>query len=158
MSANIYDLNKIQEAFARYLTEKSLRKSTVRDTILKHICDIRGHFDVEMLLVRLEEHNFHVSRASIYNMIELLMDAGMVVRHQFTPQLVQYELKCAAATHMHVVCTYCGAVKECKNDKLASGITSFKIAKFTHEYHTLYIYGMCSKCKFRMNLQRKCET
>jgi len=155
MSTHLYDVNKIQEAFTRYLTEKSLRKSTVRYTILEHICNIRGHFDVEMLRLRLEEHNFHVSRASIYNMIELLMDAGMVVRHQFTPQLVQYELKSAAATHMHVICSCCGAVKEFKNDKITQDIANLKIAKFTHEFHTLYICGLCSKCKFRLNLQKK---
>ena len=155
MSTNLYDANKICEAFTQYLTKKSLRKSTVRYMILEHICHIRGHFDVEMLLQRLEEHNFHVSRASIYNIIELLMNAGLVVRHQFATQLVQYELKAVAATHHHAVCNYCHAVKEFKNEKNSKEIANLKIAKFTHEYHSLYIYGMCSKCKFRLNNQKK---
>ena len=152
---SVLDANKICEAFTQYLTEKSLRKSTVRYMILAHICHIRGHFDVEMLLQQLEEHNFHVSRASIYNTIELLMDAELVVRHQFSSQLVQYELKSIAATHHHAVCTCCGAVKEFKNDKTSKEIANQKIIKFTYEYHSLYIYGICSKCKFRLNLQKK---
>ena len=152
---SLYDANKICEAFTQYLTEKSLRKSTVRYMILEHICHIRGHFDVEMLLQRLEEHQFHVSRASIYNVIELLIDANLVVRHQFSSKLVQYELKSVAATHHHAVCNYCSAVKEFKNDKISKEIANHKIVRFTHENHLLYIYGICSKCKFRLNLQKK---
>jgi Fur family ferric uptake transcriptional regulator len=152
---NLYDVNKIREAFTQYLTEKSLRHSTVRYAILEHICEIKGHFDVETLRQRLDERNFHVSRASIYNAIELLMDAGLVVRYQFSSQSVQYELKSVSATHHHAVCNYCGAVREFKNDKISKEIANLKITKFTHEYHSLYIYGMCSKCKFRLNRQKK---
>ena len=152
---SLHDVNKIRDVFTQYLTEKALRKSSVRDMILEHICQIKGHFDVEMLLQRLEADNFHVSRASIYNSIELLMDANLVVRHQFSSMLVQYELKSVAATHNHAVCTCCNTVKEYKNDKTATDIANHKIMKFTHEYHSLYIYGICSKCKFRLNLQKK---
>ena len=151
----MYDSNKIKEVFTQYLIEKSLRKTTERYTILDHICHIRAHFDVEMLRQRLEENNFHVSRASIYNTIELLMDAGLVVRHQFSSQLVQYELKALAAMHHHVICSYCGAVREIKNDKILKELANQRITKFTYEYHSLYIYGMCSKCKFRLNTQKK---
>jgi len=155
MSINLNEINKIQEVFTRYLTEKSLRKTTERLTILEHICHIKGHFDVEMLRQRLEEHNFHVSRASIYNTIELLMDAHLVVRHQFSTQLVQYELKILATTHYHIVCCYCDTIKEIKSDKCSKEIANLKISKFTYEHHSLFIYGMCSKCKFRLTHQTK---
>jgi len=155
MSAQLNESNKIRDIFTQYKIEKSLQKSMVRDTILEHICQIRGHFDVEMLLQRLEEINFHVSRASIYNTIELLIDANLVVRHQFSSHLIQYELKSVANTHHHAICTYCNNVKEYKNDKISKEITNQKIIRFTREYHALYIYGMCSKCKFRLNLQKK---
>jgi len=155
MSLNLYDINSIQEAFTRYMIEKSLRKTTERYKILEHICLIRGHFDVEMLRKRLEDNNFHVSRASVYNTIELLMDAQLVVRFQFTSQLVQYELKALAATHHHAICNHCGVVKDVKNDKIATDVTNFRITKFSHEYHALFIYGICSKCKFKLNRQKK---
>jgi Fur family ferric uptake transcriptional regulator len=155
MNANLCDIHKIKGTFTQYLSEKSLRKTTERFEILEHICQIKGHFEVEMLRQRLEEHNFHVSRASIYNTIELLMDADLVVRHQFSTQLSQYELKAIASTHHHVICRYCWAIKEIKSDKILKGIDSLKITKFKYEYHSLFIYGMCSKCKFRLNNQKK---
>ena len=154
MSVHLHDTKKIKDAFAQYRTAKTLRESTVRETILEHICQIKGHFDVEMLLQRLEEANFHVSRASIYNTIELLLDADLIIRHQFTSKTVQYELKSVSATHHHAVCTNCHTVKEFKNDKCSKELANFKVIKFTPEYYALYIYGICSKCKFRLNLQK----
>jgi len=155
MNAHLYDINKIRDVYSQYLIKKTLRKSTVRDAILEHICQIRGHFDVEMLMLRLEECNFRVSRASIYNAIELLMDADLIVRHQFSSKFAQYELKSVAATHHHVVCTNCHSVRDFKNDKILKEMTNHKIIKFTPAYYSLYIYGICSKCKFRLNLQKK---
>jgi len=151
------DVNKIKEEFKKYMIDKSMRKTQERFTILEHICLIQGHFDVETLRQRLLDHNYHVSRASVYNTIELLMDAGLVVRHQFTAQLVQYELKMLAATHHHAICNYCSAVKEFKNDKISKDVIIQRVTKFTNEYHSLYIYGMCSKCKFRLYFQKKKE-
>jgi len=102
-AVDTYAFEPAKESFARFLTERGMRKTTERFTILEHICRIRGHFDVEMLLRQLDEAHFHVSRASIYNTLELLMDARIVVRHQFSSQLVQYELQAAAATPHHAI-------------------------------------------------------
>jgi len=151
------DVNKIKEEFKQYMIDKSMRKTQERYTILEHICLIQGHFDVEILNLRLEEHNFHVSRSSIYNTIELLMDAGFVVRHQFTSQLVQYELKIHASTHHHAICNHCGSVKEVKSEKISKEMHHVKIPKFTYKYHSFFIYGICSKCKFRIYNQKKAK-
>ena len=136
MTPDLYDFEKMKARFSRYLIEKGMRKTTERFMILDHICRIQGHF--------------HVSRASIYNTIETLMDAHIVIRHQFTAQLVQYELHDAAATHHHAICSYCGAVKEIKDERLSDGVSRLRTPRFTYEYHSLYLYGICSKCKFRM--------
>jgi Fur family ferric uptake transcriptional regulator len=154
MNTDPYDVDKNGEIFNEYLAKQGLRRTTERKTILEHICRIQGHFDVDKLYERLEADNFHVSKASIYNTIELLMNACLVVRHQFSTQIVQYELKSAASGHYHAVCSYCGAIKEIKNDKTMRIMKDFKIAKFTQEYYSMYIYGMCSKCKFRL-MQKK---
>ena len=154
-AVDTYAFEPAKESFARFLTERGMRKTTERFTILEHICRIRGHFDVEMLLRQLDEAHFHVSRASIYNTLELLMDARIVVRHQFSSQLVQYELQAAAATHHHAICSYCGAVQEVKDDRLTRELAHRRIPKFTYDCHSLHIYGMCSKCKFRMRMSQR---
>lgn len=155
MNPDLYDFEKMKARFSRYLIEKGMRKTTERFMILDHICRIQGHFDVEMLHKQLDDDHFHVSRASIYNTIETLMDTHIVIRHQFTAQLVQYELHEVAATHHHAICNYCGAVKEVKDERLSREIERFRTSRFTYEYHSLYVYGICSKCKFRMTHRNK---
>lgn len=84
-----------------------------------------------------------------YNTLDVLVDAGLVVRHQITVQSVQYELRIYADTHLHLVCTRCGAIRELRNSALKADMRNLKVSRFTPEYYCLYIYGLCSKCKFK---------
>lgn len=144
----------MQQRLTDYLTDRNLRKTTERYAILDCICGIAGHFEVETLQKLLDEANFHVSRATIYNTIELLVNASLVVRHQFTSQIVQYELKVVAETHHHLVCTHCGAVCEVKGAEVTKLISGKRFPKFSAEYYSLYIYGICSKCKFKQRQKK----
>lgn len=144
---------EMQDLFTRYLAEKKLRKTEERYAILECICSFPGHFDMCLLHQKLEEMNFHVSRATVYNTVDGLVDSGLIVRHQLTAQAVQYELRMLAETHLHLICMKCGAIRELKDATLKKDVGALKISRFTPEYHALYIYGLCSKCKYR--LQRK---
>lgn len=90
------------------------------------------------------------SKATLYNTLDVLVDAGLVVRHQITVQSVQYELRIYADTHLHLVCTRCGAIRELRNSALKADMRNLKVSRFTPEYYCLYIYGLCSKCKFKL--------
>ncbi|MDR1115860.1 MAG: transcriptional repressor [Tannerella sp.] len=140
----------IVKAFSEYLKNKKLRHTTERDAIFEKICQIKYLFTLDTIRKQLENDNFHVSRASIYNTIELLLDAKIVVRHQFTSTNVQYELKCIAEQHHHIICTSCGTIGEINNEVINNPFSKYKIPRFTSEYHTLYFYGICSKCKYKL--------
>lgn len=146
MEAEVY--TGMCELFKAYLTEKKLRKTEERFTIFKMICTFPGHFDVSILLEHLEQINFHVSRATLYNTLDLLVNAGLVVRHQLPSlEAVQYELRIYADTHTHLICTQCGTIRELKNDDLKRTLRRTRISRFTPEYYCLYIYGICNTCK-----------
>lgn len=139
----------MQELFARYLAEKKLRKTEERCAILECICNFPGHFGMCQLSQKLEDANFHVSKSTLYNTLEVLVDGGLIVRHQLTVQSEQYELRILAETHQHLICTKCGAIRELKDATLKDDVSSLKVSRFTPEYYALYIYGVCSKCKFK---------
>ena len=146
--------DKIRDAFTHYLQSKGLRRTKERYAILECILEAGRHFNVEMVKRKLEEKSFHVSLSSVYNLLEVMKEAGLVVRHQFTAKEAQYELRNVSQNHHHAVCSYCGGVKEIKKEKV--NITmNCRIPKFTFEYHSLYMYGMCSKCRFRQLLEQK---
>ena len=147
---------KLLQSFTEYLTEKQLRKTTERLTIFREVCAFPKHFDVSSLQERLDEINFHVSRATLYNVLDVLVDAGVVVRHQL-PNLeaVQFELQVYAQTHVHLFCTRCKSLREIKNRKLMKTLKDMRMGSFTPEYYSLYVYGECGSCRVKRKRAEK---
>ena len=136
----------IKQMLTEYLQKKGHRKTPERYAILDTIYSIKGHFDIEMLYTYMEtEGHFRVSRATLYNTIILLMDANLIIRHQFGNSS-QYERAYKNGAHHHLICTECGKVSEFEDDALKQAIVETKLKKFVASHYSLYIYGTCSKC------------
>lgn len=74
----------VRQIFTEYLTANGHRKTPERYAILDTIYSIDGHFDIDMLYSRMmDQENFRVSRATLYNTIILLINARLVIKHQF---------------------------------------------------------------------------
>ncbi len=142
MESNKLDAT-VQTIFTEYLKENKHRCTPERIAILKSIYSINGSFDIETLLKQMEDEKFRVSRATIYNTIALLINANLVIHHQFGSESC-YE-KCYGNEKSHMICTKCGRVTEIGNINLTDIITA-KIKKFYPTHYSLYIYGLCNKC------------
>jgi Fur family ferric uptake transcriptional regulator len=142
----VEDKTKIsaRNKFTVYLTEKKLRKTPERFAILDKVFSINDHFDIDTLYGLLEKDSYHVSRATVYNTIELLCDCGLVRRHQFGGQTAKYEK--VSINHLHLICSECGKIKEVKDAEFMRYINTRKFPAFTASYFTLYIYGICNAC------------
>lgn len=139
--------NTVKQILSEYLTKHSMRKTPERFAILDKIYSIKGHFDVETIYSMLIEDNYHVSKATIYNNIGILLDCKLVIRHQFGGSTTQYEKSYKAGVHNHFICTKCGIVKEFTDTNIKRAIHNKHIKDFTVESYTLYVYGICDKCK-----------
>lgn len=136
----------VKQIFTEYLEANGHRKTPERFAILDTIYSINGHFDIDMLYgLMMNQENFRVSRATLYNTIILLMDAKLVIKHLFGNSS-QYEKSFNIETHHHLICTQCGKVTEFQNETLKSAIASTKMNRFQMSHYSLYIYGICSKC------------
>jgi Fur family ferric uptake transcriptional regulator len=142
-------IEKLHSMFSEYLKNNKLRNTAERNAIFSKICSMENLFTLDIIWQQLEDENFHVSRASVYNTMELLLNAKIVVRHQFAYTQVFYELKHLSDNHHYTVCLDCGTVQRYENKKLNDILLEYKIKKFTTEHYSLYFYGMCSKCKYK---------
>ena len=146
----------VKAEFTKYLTQHKHRKTPERYAILDHIYSTKGHFDMESLYTSMTEANFRVSRATLYNTIELLLDSGLVVKHQFGANVSQYERAHGNENHDHMICLSCGEVKEHKNSNLFTPSQQKKLQRFKVSYYSMYIYGTCAKClRAKSNIEKK---
>ena len=133
----------VRQIFTEYLTANGHRKTPERYAILETIYSIDGHFDIDMLYSRMmDQENFRVSRATLYNTIILLINARLIIKHQFGTSS-QYEKSYNRETHHHQICTQCGKVTEFQNEELQHAIENTKLSRFQLSHYSLYIYGLC---------------
>lgn len=144
----------VRQIFTEYLKLNGHRKTPERFAILDTIYSIDGHFDMEMLYSFMaDREKFRVSRATLYNTIILLMDARLVIKHQFG-NTSQYEKSYNRDTHHHQICTQCGRVTEFQNEDLQHAIEHTKLVRFNLTHYSLYLYGVCGRCA-RLNRKKK---
>ncbi|MGB8992438.1 MAG: transcriptional repressor [Desulfobaccales bacterium] len=136
------------QVFREYIRQRGLRRTPEREEILREIFEIHGHFDVDELHLRLRNQGTKVSKASIYRVLPLLIDCGLVREVDFSDGHWHYEHIYGHAHHCHLRCLRCGEILEFEEPTL-----NRLEEQLAREYgyrikgHQLQVHGYCATCQ-----------
>lgn len=136
---------KLRDIFTEYLIDNHLHKTPERYHILDAVFSLKGLVSLDDIRTCLEEQNFHVSRATLYNTMNLLLRMKLVEKH-YLQSGVKYAVCYNLNGRCLQICTVCGKETEPHLKSVVNAINEAKLKRFRREGFSLYIYGVCSSC------------
>lgn len=152
----LHTLEEVKKIFSAHLERKNLRNTVERFTILEEIYSRKDHFEADQLYVSLKKKRGNVSRATVYNTLELLVSCDLVKKHQFGRNQAQFEKSFGYKQHDHVICVDCKKVVEFCDPRIQQIKTMVgELLNFKITHHSLNCYGICSACQIQREINYK---
>ncbi len=144
---NIEDEKRVAlERLNLFIKQKKMRQTSERVFILDKIYSMSSFFDVQTLYEQINQE-IHISLATIYSTLNLLQECNLIIRHNFNTKNIMYEKLPIGANYYYRVCVKCNKVKAFTDSKLGKSISLRDSGTFSTFNHTVYLYGICKKCK-----------
>ena len=138
-------LEEVKKILDKHLEIKGLRKTPERYAIIKEIYSFDHHFDADELYSQMIKKKYRVSRATIYNTLELLVSLELVTRHVFKDNLAKYEKSFGFMQHDHIILDNEEIIEFCDPRIQSIKNTLEEMFDVKIKNHSLYFFGEKNK-------------
>ena len=140
-------LASLSDRLTQYVKERDLRKTPERYEILLIAQLADTIFNIEDLMQLMEKHGaFQVSRATMFNTMELFYDAGLIIKHSLA-KAAHYELRTDRNPKAYTICHQCNSITKVSTSTARLALQNLKVRYFNTEDKLLYIHGTCRNCQ-----------
>ena len=123
------------------------RRGGARHAVVSLLAEEECCLTAQELHDRLREAGRPVGVASIYRVLDLLVDNGLVERIDTGPGSARYEARQESGEHHHhLVCDGCGKVEAFADEKLERAIHEVQERAGARAHHIL-LRGACADCR-----------
>ena len=137
-------LNRFKEA----LKMEGLKYTPQRTAVLEEIIKDKGHRESEEIYLALKKSGQHVSRATIYRTMDILVNNGFARKMNLGDGRARYESKVNSPHHDHLVCMDCGLIVEFMDQQIEDLQDEIAIQyEFQLKRHIHQLFGLCKKCQ-----------
>jgi Fur family ferric uptake transcriptional regulator len=143
---------KAAEIFRNFLKEEKNRITPERFEVLDFALEYQGHFGADDLFIQMKNSNSTVSRATIYNTLELLVQCGLLSKRNFGENISRYESNFKRQQHDHLICVDCGKIVEF-TDSIISNLPDKICNQLGFELDS-YSFNIFVRCKDKKNCKR----
>ena len=140
--------NKLLDNFKTILRKEGLKITPQRIAVLKEATKDKGHRESEDIYLAIKSSKTHVSRATVYRTLNILVQNQFVRKLNLGDGRERYESKIDKSHHDHLICIICDKIVEFVD--LDIEMLQEKIAKkyqFSLTRHVHQLFGICKECR-----------
>ena len=140
------------DIFREFLKNGSNRITPERFEILDAALEYNGHFSADELFIEMKKKNSRISRATVYNTLDLLAQCGLLSTRNFGDNMKRFESNFKKQMHHHLICIDCGRILEFTSkglDKIEQQVCGD--LNFLPSSYSFNIFARCKKgknCKY----------
>lgn len=162
-------MQTLVERWQRALAEQGVRLTPQRDAILKFLAETRIHPTAAEVYTAVREKFPHISRATVYNTLNLMVRLGLIAELRREEGALRYETH--LEPHINLICIRCGRVEdvELSHDVLATleqrlpetrkiEPNEVDLGEFKVLYARVDVYGYCAECWREMQTEQAQRT
>ena len=118
-----------------------------RLAILEYLVRSKSHPTADQIGVELNRHFPRASRATIYNTLHALCDAGLVREVYFNDAVARYDAR--LVPHHHFVCRSCGKLEDVEPQAVGELPRDVPGSGYSVEVYEIVMRGVCAACARR---------